>query len=109
MTTSTTDIVFEQDLNAESVAQVGETIRAYDSAPMEGRGECYIEGVVTEKGPVVHPQHGVVIFHGFTLQMTKRVWDGAEEVVPADEIGYVPFAVSMLDWDGRVTNINEAA
>lgn len=78
----------------KDLANVGDTIRAYD---FRGTKLAYIEGVVTKKGTITHPTRGYDIFDGYTINVTK---DAAEFGRENDE-GYVPFKTSM-DYPGRV-------
>ncbi len=83
------------------LATVGDVIRAYDFKPMVGRNDCFIEGKVIAKGLT---KAG---FDGFTIEMTRAVFDGESKEIPAGEIGYVPFEVSFMEYDGRVINLSK--
>lgn len=84
-----------------NLANVGDVIRAYDFKPMVGRNDCFLEGKVISKGRTVAG------FDGFTIELTRAVFDGEVKEVPAGEIGYVPFEVMFMEYDGRVMNLSK--
>ena len=85
----------------ENLAVIGDVIRAYDFKPMVGRGDCYLEGKVVAKGLT---RAG---FDGFTIEVTKTVFDDKVKETAVGEIGYVPFEVSFMEYDGRVMNLSK--
>jgi hypothetical protein len=84
-------------LRYENAAQVGDTIRAYDFEPLEGRPECWIEGLVVEKGYLI-PEGGVYPFKAYTIHVEHSSWPDDDRIGAR---AYVPFELSM-DWGGRV-------
>ena len=80
-------------LKFEKLANVGDTIRAYD---FQGNREAFIQGRVIAKG-AIHTPNGVYMYDGYSIQIEK---DGADWDREGD-VGYVPFETS-LDYDGRV-------
>lgn len=88
-------------LKYEGLAAVGDVIRGYD---FQFSKAAYLEGVVIEKGEVIHPKDGYVMFLGYTIQVTV---DGAGMGRDGD-IAYVPFETSM-DYPGRVELIEKVA
>lgn len=90
-------------LKFAKIAQIGQTIRAYDFKPMVGRGDCYVEGTVTR----IENQG----YDCFVITATKDVFDGKDE--PRGEhsrVGhevYVPHQVSFMEYNGRVMNLSE--
>lgn len=84
-----------------NLASVGDVIRAYDFKPMVGRNDCYLEGKVVSKGLT---KAG---FDGFTIEVTKTVFDGKVKKTREGEIGYIPFEVSFMEYDGRVMNLSK--
>ena len=84
-----------------TLASVGDVIRAYDFKPMVGRGDCYMEGKVVSKGLT---KAG---FDGFTIEMSKVVFSGEERDVIAGDVGYVPFEVMFMEYDGRILNLSK--
>lgn len=86
-------------LKFENLANIGDRIRAYD---FRGRKDAFIEGVVTAKGPIKHPQ-GYNLFDGYTIQIDV---DGAGFDREGED-GYIPFG-ALIDYDDRV-EIVEAA
>ena len=85
----------------ENIADVGQKIRAYDFQPMEGRDDQYIEGVVVDKGWIIHPETGRKFFKGFTISIDA---DSSEGRFRIGDTGYVPFETTF-DFDGRVQKI----
>lgn len=74
-------------------------IRAYDFKPMSDRPDQFIEGVIIDAGMIKHPQYGCDMFEGYTIQIT----DAADQDDPRiGDIGYVPFEVTFMDFDGRI-------
>ena len=92
-------------LKYENTAQIGDTIKAYDHEPMEGRRDRYVEGVVIEKGMIPYRDFG-----GGYAAYTIRVTADATFTKPDhNRIGlevFVPFE-SDMDYDGRVTVIEQ--
>lgn len=81
-------------LKFEHTAEVGDVIKAYDFEPMEGRPERYVIGRVVRKGWVEE-----AMCKGYVVQVfedTAFPDDSRSEVL-------VPFQVSMLEYDTRVT------
>ena len=76
----------------ENVAKVGDTIRAYDFAQY-GINECYIEGVVLDKGTCDNKYYKC-----FKIQLTKKIVKDKDITKDTkDKIWYVPFETSMDD------------
>jgi hypothetical protein len=90
-------------LKFESIANVGDVIKAFDFEPMPGRPDRFISGVVIDKGPIKHPQHDVTMFDGYTIEILET--DKGSQTRKG-EIGYVPFEVSFMEYDERVTVID---
>jgi hypothetical protein len=89
--------------NFKNTAEIGDTIRSFDFKPMPGRNDSYVEGVVVDKGIT---KNGFV---GFTVKVTKRVFG---DVIDEYSGGFcweimAPFEMSFLDWDARITKIQE--
>ena len=81
-------------LKFEALANIGDTIRAYDF-----RGDdAHIEGTVVAKGWIKHPVYGTEMYKGYTILIEKDTMDEGDRV--GDE-GYVPFE-STFDYDTRV-------
>lgn len=93
-------------LKFEALANIGDVIRAYDFKPMEGRPVCYMTGRVIAKGPVKHPELGVVMFHGYTIEIIDADEDTRESRI--GDTGYVPFEVDFMEYDNRVKVIATA-
>ncbi len=86
-------------LKFAELANIGDVIRAYDFKPMEGRPVMYMTGRVIAKGPVKHPEYGVVMFHGYTIEIIDSDEDSKERI---GDTGYVPFEVDFMEYDDRV-------
>tara|TARA_R100000458_G_C8251335_1_gene228240 strand:+ start:1090 stop:1335 length:246 start_codon:yes stop_codon:yes gene_type:complete len=73
--------------------KIGDKIRSYDFKPMPGRGDCYMDGVVTQVS------NGLI-----TFTCTRQVFDGidvSEHSGSIDADVQTP-AKFMMDWDGRL-------
>ena len=81
----------------ENLATVGQTIKSYDFIGMEDR---YIVGKVVAKGDIKHPTYGMVMYAGYTIEITED--SGKTEGGRVGDIGYVPFEVDMMEYDNRV-------
>lgn len=87
-------------LKFETLANVGDVIKAFDFKPFPGRPDCYMTGRVIAKGPVKHPELGVVMFHGYTIEIIDADEDSREDRI--GDTGYVPFEVTMMEYDERI-------
>jgi len=76
--------------------KIGDKIRSYDFKPMRGRGDCYMDGVVTRVSDSL-----------ITFTCTRQIFDGLDVSGHSDVINTeVQTATkSMLDWDGRLAVI----
>jgi len=92
-------------LKFENIAKVGQTIRAYDFKPMEGRSDCFVEGKVL----AIDNSQG---YKAFKIRVSKDVFDNKEFI----ESGYgsrvtkevfVPLQVSFMEYDARIINLSE--
>lgn len=86
-------------LKFETLANVGDHIRAFDFKPMSDRGDCYVIGVVTEKG-VSH--FGAL---GYMIRVTVDVFDGKPAIAQASRVGdevFVPYQVAVMEYDERI-------
>ena len=80
----------------ESLAGVGDRIRAYDFRGMD----AYIEGVVVAKG-AIHTPSGQYVYEGYTIAIdVDTLADGTR----VGDTGYVAFETT-LDYDGRVAMV----
>ena len=75
-------------------AHVGDTVRSYDFKPMEGRGDCYVEGIVVEKRDMM-----------YEIAVQKRVFDGDVVDVTPGEMVWTAFKTLFMEWDGRITKL----
>ena len=92
-------------LKFESVAKVGDFIRAYDFEPMPGRPDHYVTGRVIEKGPIfteIEPGRKVYICDGYTI-LCQYDTDGSREGIKV----HVPFEMSLTDFDVRIENLTK--
>lgn len=83
-------------LKFENTAEIGDTIRAFDFKPRVGVRECYVEGVVIDKGMT---RFG---YAAYTIIATEDVWQGEPVGGRKGAEVLVPFEISMTEWDGRV-------
>ncbi len=87
-------------LKYENTAQIGDTIKAYDHEPMEGRRDRYVVGKVIDKGMVGGPFG----YAAFTIRVTEDATFGKDYNRVGLEV-IVPFE-SDMDYDGRVTLVS---
>ena len=83
--------------------QVGDIIRSYDFKPMVGRNDCYVEGRVVA---VKDTSNG---YDAYRIEVTRDYWDGADQSGEDSRVGkitYVPWAVSFMEYPGRVMNLS---
>lgn len=92
--TSVPLIALSPELKYERVAQVGDTIRAWD-APKGHGGDNYAEGIVTYKGDIELPQCS---FRGYTINVTR---DTCFTEKPR-KVVYVPFEGTFEFFESRV-------
>ena len=81
-------------LKFELLANVGDTIKAYDFEPMDDRPDRFLVGTVTSKGKTP------LGFDGYTVTVT-------ESSIPnrVGEEMLVPFGMMFDEWDGRVSKV----
>jgi hypothetical protein len=79
-------------LKFESLATVGDRIRAYD---FRGDLDHYIEGTVMSVGEIVGPR-GPLYYTGYTIDIDVDTLGGR-----AGDTGYVPFETTF-DYDRRI-------
>jgi len=81
-------------LKFENVAEVGDSVKAYDFQPMEGRPDRFLVGKVTAKGKTP------LGFAGYTVTVT-------ESSIPnrVGEEMFVPFGMVFDEWEGRVSKV----
>lgn len=82
---------------------VGDKVRSYDFQPMECRGDCYMEGIVTE----VDTKYGCLKF-----TTTKCVFDGTDISDDEGILGRpvqtaLPGNLFFGEWEGRLTVIEK--
>lgn len=82
----------------ENIAEIGQKIRAYDFKPVPSRDDQFIEGVVVDKGWVIHPETGQQFFKGYTISIDADSSKGSDRI---GDTGYVPFETTF-DFDARI-------
>jgi len=107
-----------ETLKYENIANIGDTIKAYDFARY-GEKETYIQGIVVEKGMCDDKYYAC-----YKIKLTKRLVGGEDVTQKTIDAGadvwYVPFETSDDDREfsnpklqekvlPRVTKIKEAA
>ena len=91
-------------LKFAGVADINDTIRAYDFKPMAGRNDCFVEGEV-------HAITNEMGYKAYKINVTKDVYDG--QVQPKGKesrVGrfvFVPFQVSFMEYDARIINLSK--
>jgi hypothetical protein len=94
-------------LKFAETAQVGDVIKAFDFKPMQGREDSFLVGKVIAKGPIkrFEPELGREIYlcDGYTIEVTE-----CSDNVRLGDTGFVPFEVSMMEYDERVQVIESA-
>lgn len=97
-------------LKFEALANIGDVIKAYDFMPFEGRPDVYMVGKVIAKGDIYVDRdfgdgvvRNVYLCKGYTVEIIDADDDTREERV--GDIGYVPFEVTMLEYDGRIERV----
>lgn len=86
--------------------EVGDKIRSYDFKPMDGRGDCFVEGIVTEFNALA-----TCGYNAYKILVTKDVFD--DESLPkgkkssrVDATVFVPWRVDFSEFQGRVINLS---
>ena len=93
-------------LKHENKAVKGDIIRAYDFAPMAGRGDCYVEG------KVIDANCNEPGYKCYKIDITADKFDGdvETEMIRGNRIAsqmYVPYEVSFMEYDFRVINLGK--
>jgi|TARA_R110001592_G_scaffold311402_1_gene586251 hypothetical protein len=86
-------------LKFEKTAEIGDLIKAYDFQPMSDRGDSYIVGKVTDKGMA----NGM--YMAYTVDVIHRVISGENADRDEANTSFVPFQVSFMEYDERVSKI----
>ena len=84
----------------ENTAQVGDTIKAFNFRPMLDRPDSYIVGKVVRKGKIFHPTFNSYMYDGYEVEIQEGSTSGQ-----LGETAYVPFEMSIMEFDDRVTRI----
>lgn len=92
-------------LKYENVANIGDTVKAFDFEPMPDREDAFLIGKVIDKGEFYQDfeGHKVYLCDGYTVEVVES--PGFEARVGA--IMCVPFE-STFDYEGRVTLVEAA-
>jgi hypothetical protein len=93
----------------ENVAEIGDTIKAFDFMPMPDREDSFLIGRVIEKGMVRNPESNVPMFDGYTVEIVRSVTgDEKYDEFRKCDIGYIPFELFVADFDDRVSLYKKA-
>lgn len=93
----------------ENVAEIGDTIKAFDFMPMPDREDSYLIGKVLDKGTILHPEFGFPYMTGYTVEIVRSVTgDEKYDEFRKFDIGYIPFELFVADFDDRVTLYKKA-
>ena len=98
-------------LKFENTAEVGDVIKAFDFRPMpeyakEDYPDSYLTGLVTAKGPIYQEFEGrkVYVCEGYTVKVLfSETRDEEFDKMRQGTEMFVPFEMSITDFDGRVT------
>jgi DNA polymerase II small subunit/DNA polymerase delta subunit B len=86
-------------------ALIGDTIRAYDFAPMAGRDDVFVEGIVEDNN---NTEHGYL---AYKIKVTADKFHEFETVAnDKNRIGrtvYVPHQISFMEFQHRVVNLSK--
>jgi hypothetical protein len=93
-------------LKFDGVAKVGDVIRAYDFAPMAGRDDAYIEGVVE------NANCNELGFSSFKVTVIADKFIGGVKTKKSKnnrigQIMFVPHQTGFFDFDFRVINLSK--
>jgi len=98
-------------LKFESTAQVGDMIKAMDFRPMADVPDMWLTGVVVEKGPIyrghLDGDELVKVYYcdGYTVKIVGGCSKTRDRI---GDLGYIPFEVSITDFDERVSVVATA-
>jgi len=85
--------------------KLGDIIRGYDFKPMVGRADSYVEGEVIAMNAIAETG-----YNAYKIRCTKDVFSGEEqpfgEYSRKDQVVFVPWKLSFMDFDGRVMNLS---
>lgn len=85
--------------------EVGDKIRSYDFKPMDGRGDCFVEGIVTEFNALA-----TCGYNAYKILVTKDVFDDKSQPKGkgsrVDATVFVPWRVDFSEFQGRVINLS---
>ena len=92
-------------LKFTGLAEVGQTIRAYDFKPMVGRNDCFVEGTVLDDN------YEGMGYRAFKIRCTKDVFDGQDQKAGEKgsrvaKIVFIPHEVSFMEYDARIINLS---
>lgn len=98
-------------LKFESIANVGDKIKAFDFQPIEGRKDQYLVGRVIEKGQmfVEHEGRNVYLCDGYKVFVIDS--STSSDKFDMKRIGtemIIPFEMSMVDFDDRISVVEAA-
>jgi len=78
----------------------GDIIRSYDFKPMAGREDTFVEGQVLDSGDISQG------YQAYKILVTKDSWSDAEDKGRLGHVVFVPWKVSLNDFQGRVMNLS---
>lgn len=96
-------------LKFENTASVGDKIKAFDFKPLSDRDDSYLVGRVVAKGKIFSEQ-GYYLCKGYTVYVTdSRSGNDKYDMKRIATKVIVPFEVDVLEYDERVSLVEEAA
>jgi hypothetical protein len=93
-------IVNKKELEMNFTIIQGDTIRAYDFKPMTGREDCFIEGEVLD---CLDTSQG---YQAYRIRVTRDSWSDSEDKGRVGIEMFVPWRVSINEFQGRVINLS---
>lgn len=95
-------------LKFESLAKIGDIIKAFDFKPMGGRDDYFLTGIVTAKGKMykeLENGNNHYIGDGYTVKVIGGDEDSKERI---GLTMFVPYEVDFMEYDERVSLVATA-
>tara|TARA_R110000744_G_scaffold280601_1_gene392692 strand:+ start:206 stop:538 length:333 start_codon:yes stop_codon:yes gene_type:complete len=90
------------NLKFANLANLGDEIKAYDFDEKRTDGDCFVQGIVLDKGEL---DRG---YGCYQIRMTKKVWNGFDVTNKTKHsIFYIPFEVDLFEFDNRVQKVGK--
>jgi hypothetical protein len=90
------------NLKFANVANLGDEIKGYDFNPKRTDGDCYVQGIVRDKGEL-DKGYGC-----YEIKLTKRVWNGFDVTDKTkDKIFFIPMEIDFMEFNTRVQKVGK--